>query len=322
MGAPDTVTKDFTRDPARFADIFDQHIYHGRQVIKPEELTELDTTEIVMPYGEGAASPLQKYRDVLKNLTIKTDNKAIYCLLGLENQQLIHYAAPVKVALYDLMNLTGQVAEAARAHREAKDKASQAEFLSGFYKGDKLIPVVTLVFYWGSQPWDGPLSLRDMYENPGDELLRYAIDYHLNLIAPSSLSDEDIDLFKTDVREASLFVKYCRDKEKLRKLVNSDEKFKSVSRQTVDLINTVTGSSLKYQAGKETIDMCKALEDIREEGRHEGRHEGWSAGLSEGFAGALAVMAKLREGLTPEAISSQNNLPLSKVNEIARMMSL
>lgn len=50
----------------------------------------------------------------IRSSTIKTDSKAIYCLLGLENQQLIHYAAPVKVALYDLMNLAGQVAEAAR----------------------------------------------------------------------------------------------------------------------------------------------------------------------------------------------------------------
>ena len=67
MGKEDTVTKEYIRNPEIFADAFNKFIYNGKQVIKPESLTELDTTEIVLPYGEsGAAVPGQKYRDVLK----------------------------------------------------------------------------------------------------------------------------------------------------------------------------------------------------------------------------------------------------------------
>ena len=34
-----------------FADVFNQFLYHGRQVIASGNLVELDTTEISVPYG-------------------------------------------------------------------------------------------------------------------------------------------------------------------------------------------------------------------------------------------------------------------------------
>lgn len=72
LGKKDTVTKEYMRNPAVFADAFNKYLYHGRKVIKPENLRELDSTEIVVPYGSGDASvPEQRYRDVLK--TVMTD---------------------------------------------------------------------------------------------------------------------------------------------------------------------------------------------------------------------------------------------------------
>ena len=85
MGKKDTVTKEYMRDPAVFADAFNKFLYHGEQVIKPENLTELDTTEIALPYGEaGSAVPEQKYRDVLK--LAMTDGNVAYGILGIEDQ--------------------------------------------------------------------------------------------------------------------------------------------------------------------------------------------------------------------------------------------
>ena len=53
-------------------------------------------------------------------------------------------------------------------------------------------------------------------------------------------------------------------------MVNADERFKSVERQAVDVINAVTSSKVKYSKGEEKIDMCAAIQEIREEGRLEG----------------------------------------------------
>ena len=56
LGKKDTVTKEYMRNPTVFADAFNKYLYHGRQVIKPECLKELDATEIAVPYGSGDAS--------------------------------------------------------------------------------------------------------------------------------------------------------------------------------------------------------------------------------------------------------------------------
>lgn len=41
-----------------------------------------------------------------------------------------------------------------KRHRINKDKMESAEFLSRITKEDKLISVLTLVIYWGSNSWD------------------------------------------------------------------------------------------------------------------------------------------------------------------------
>lgn len=106
MGKKDTITKEYIRNPEIFADVFNKFLYNGRQVINPENLAELDTTETVLPYGEsGAAVPGQKYRDMLK--LAMTDGNVAYCILGIENQSDIHYAMPVKNMVYDAMQLSG-----------------------------------------------------------------------------------------------------------------------------------------------------------------------------------------------------------------------
>ena len=50
-----------------FADAFNYLLYDGEQVIRSEELQELDTTGLTVPYGNNARVPVQKYRDLLEN---------------------------------------------------------------------------------------------------------------------------------------------------------------------------------------------------------------------------------------------------------------
>ena len=76
MSLQDTVTKQYVSDPKVFADAFNYLIYSGRQVIRPEQLTDLDATQFAIPYredDEGKPEATQKYRDVLKTLAVKTD---------------------------------------------------------------------------------------------------------------------------------------------------------------------------------------------------------------------------------------------------------
>ena len=296
----DTAAKEFLKDNRIFADLFNQYIYDGRQILIPGQLEERDPTEISLPYGDDkAAVPVQKFRDVKKLYTAKTDGKADYVLYGVESQAKVHYAMPVRNSLYDALAYAGQAEEAAKSYRKARKKAREGkktedsrekekaaaaeekgkltgeEFLSGFRKEDRLIPVVTLTLWWGDGEWDGPLSLFEMLGKTDPAVLPYLNDYRMNLAAPGMMADEKIMQYQTGLREVMLFIKYSKDREKLLKAIEADrERFERLEQRAADVIEAVTGSGLNYEKGEENVDMCKAIQEIRQEAYNEGKLEG------------------------------------------------
>jgi hypothetical protein len=128
--------------------------------------------------------------------------------------------------------------------------------------------------YFGAEEWDGPLSLREMYADCDETILQYAADYRVNLITPSGLSDIEIDEFQTSLREIMRYIKYSNDKKKLEEILSTEQRFKNVERSAVEIINAVTKSNMKIEEGKESVDMCLAIQEMREESRIEGRNVG------------------------------------------------
>ena len=118
MAEQDSIGKRYMSDNAIFADAFNFLIYNGEPVIKPEELRELDTTEIALPYGNNAHFPVQKCRDLKRGWMAKQDKNAVYALLADELQSKVHYAMPVKDMLYDAIDYTDQVESAGRSYRK------------------------------------------------------------------------------------------------------------------------------------------------------------------------------------------------------------
>ena len=289
MNDTDSITKAYMKDAATFADAFNFLLYNGEPVIQPEQLQEMDTTMLALPFGEdGTTVPQQKSRDVLKLLTAKEDGKMAYCILGIENQTDVHYAMPVRNGLYDMIQYSNQVEAARKSHKQVKNYGSHEEFLSGLHKDEKLLPVVTLVIYFGADEWDAPRSIHEMLLIPDERILQYTPDYKINLIAPEELLDTELEKFQTELCELLKFIKYSKDKKRLEEVVAKDAAFKSISKRTADAINTITHSEMKFPEGKETVDMCKAIQDIRKdaiaEGKAEGRAEGEAIGEARGKA--------------------------------------
>ena len=56
--------------------------------------------------------------------------------------------------IYDALQYVGQVSKISAVHWKNQDmkQMSSAEFLSGFTRGDKLQPVITLVVHLGAAP--------------------------------------------------------------------------------------------------------------------------------------------------------------------------
>jgi len=78
--------------------------------------------------------------------------------------------------------------------------------------------------------------------------------------------------------------KYSKDKKRLREMINEESTFRSVSRKTADLINIMTNANMHYNKGEERVDMCEAIQGIRDDARAEGRAEGEAKGRAEGEA--------------------------------------
>ena len=274
MGKIDDITKKYVSQNYIFADIFNHFLFGGNQVIKPEQLKERDISEIALPYGDDGSTSVQKYRDILKILQIMEDGKAVYVLLGTELESKINYAMPPKNMLYDAINYTGQVSSIAKKYICEKGKGlSGDEYLSGFTKKDKLLPVITLTLYLGNKKWDAPMSLHEMFNEDSRDYAQFIPDYRINLISPEAMSEDEIEKFHTDFRQVMKFIKYSRDKNELRNMLNQDKSFETVDRDTANVINVVTKSKLKISGKEKSIDMCKAVNDLIEEGREEGREE-------------------------------------------------
>lgn len=274
MGKLDTEGKQYVNSSRIFADAFNYLIYGGEQVIDPTKLRSVDTTEIAIPYGNGARVPIQRYRDTLKIWSAMMDENAIYVLLGAEIQGKVHYAMPVKDMLYDAVNYASQVDEARRSYRSKDDegeivinddaltiKLTQAEFLSGFRKDDKLIPVVTAVIYFGSEEWDGSLSIHEMLKTTDERILRVIPDYRINLISSTAIPDEEFDTkFSTGLGLALHAIKYSKTKA-VEILMATNHKM--IDRESGVFIREALNIDLEFSEPKEkgVVDVCKAVSD-------------------------------------------------------------
>lgn len=318
MGAKDIVTKDYTKESVVFADAFNQYIYKGEQVINAENLRPLDTNLTGTPYGaEGAGVPVQRYRDALKSVTAMEDEHRVYLLLAIEAQSEVHHAMPVRNMVYDALQYAAQVEETARAHRKAKKaddleevekKPDASEYLSGFYREDRLIPVITLVLYFAPGEWDGPMSLHEMLAVQDPEILSFVSDYKLNLIAPGEMSDAEINQFSSSLREVMLFIKYSKDGAKLHEMVQKDDRFKNMDRKAATVISTVTGVEFEMNEEEEKVDMCEGMRGLLEDAN------------KEGMQNERIAMAKrmLEEGSSSiEFISQMTGLSVDEVQVLA-----
>ena len=81
--------------------------------------------------------------------------------------------------IYDALSYLKECQEIAGEHKEAGDKATAEEFLSGLHKGDRLHPIITIVLYYDEKPWDGAQSLKDMIGDMPSEVSGVFSNYRM-----------------------------------------------------------------------------------------------------------------------------------------------
>lgn len=275
MQEKDVVSKNYLSDPVRFAQICNNALFNGARIIDPEKLHDRTTAELnITGMTPKETEAVWKDRDILKLY----DDKLFLLFFGVENQTDINYCMPLRCMLFDALNYERQRAAIQRKHRRDND-LSGAEFVSGFSITDRLIPVVTLVIYYGLEPWSGPKNLHGMLDiPPGFAQYRgMTADYQMNLLELRGI--EDLEQYSGDLKALFGFIKYQEDKEELEKFVKQNEPlFRSVPQETAQAIAVLANVSKleEYLTAedenddKEEINMCRALEEMMEDSRNEG----------------------------------------------------
>ena len=152
MGQKDISLARYFEDDSRYADLINGFIFGGKQVVSGNDIQDLDSRVTGLMSKIKKGFKVQKYRDSVRKVVLGLG----FAIIGLENQDRIHYAMPIRIMLEDAAGYDKQMRQIQKHHRNKKDLQKE-EFLSGFTIHDKVYPVITICIYYGDKPYNGTL---------------------------------------------------------------------------------------------------------------------------------------------------------------------
>lgn len=270
-------------DDERFADFINGFVFEGKQVVTEHDISGHDpnVTGIFQKLHHKLA--VRKIRDAIRKVVFDT----CFILVGLENQDKVHYAMPIRIMFEDAAGYDEQMRAIQKRHRRNKDLTEEG-FPGFFSKYDLVYPVVTLALYYGDKPWDGPTELYQMmdFNQIPDQFKPFLNNYKIHVVEIRKLRDPS--LFQSDLREVFGFLARAGNKDEILEFTEENkEAFESMEEDAFDVIAALTGSkeleehkeSYREKGGK--INMCEGLRGLIEDGKLEGQLQGMQKGKLE-----------------------------------------
>lgn len=296
----DVIRKRYFKNVNRQADLLnaflrqEQETMPDRKGVKAEDIAELNPELItIIELSDGRYSR-KRIVDVASLVTIS----GVRCCFFLENQELTDYRMPERIMTAESICYREKIEEIKREHTEKGDWADAAERLSGMTKTDRLLPVFSLVIYYGEERWQGAKRLHQLldFADLPSVMQKLVGDYEIHVLEVCQF--EHLEWFCTDLRQTFGFIKYAGDETALRAFVERNrENFEKLPEDAYDFIMLQTGTGklmkLKEKCKREDgrFDMCKAIEDMVKRGQREGER----TGRREGEARALQLVGRLLE---------------------------
>ena len=259
VGKKDIGLKTYLRDTARYADLWNAGVFHGRQIVKAEELREASPVHVRSEHDEA----MERQGDLVMK---QYCNGQRFVVLALENQEKTDYAMPVRVMIQEALEYDRQLREIRRenerrykAYQEGNDSTAcrefyqdEGEFLYKVRSADWLLPVVTLVVYWGEQPWKGPKSLHEMicFDDMNTEmeqaLKKLLPEYPLHFLDVSSFCH--FEYFRTELGPLLEIFQKRNSRESVRRYFEAGDRHRQMDDESWSLLEQLTGSkSLEKQ---------------------------------------------------------------------------
>ena len=298
VGQKDILLKDYFT-PDIFADAINAILYDGKSVVTPERMRTIDIETQRVEDENGNVTADTRLRDSAK--VVEVDD-AIYCLFAIEHQSVEDYTMPLRIMEYDVREYLRQV---------KSNKGVQV----------RIKPIITIVMYWKADKWNQPVSVKDMFDKNTVRWLEYnglggyIQDYRMHLFEPGTVKEEDLEKFKTELKDVIAYVKYSKSTEALK---DYNEKYKpDLTKSTVTLINELTNSKYVFIEGKERLDMCEAFEGLIEEGRAKGKAEE----LKEKYKSWVTLSNNLKKrGMSNPEIASLLGVPETELQKAFKMI--
>ena len=268
-------------------------------MVTPEKMRTIDIETQHVEERDGDIRADARFRDLAKIVEV---DDAIYCLFAIEHQSVEDYTMPLRIMEYDVREYLRQV---------KSNKGVQV----------RIKPIITIVMYWKADKWNQPVSVKDMFDKNTVRWLEdnglggYIQDYRMHLFEPGTVKEEDLEKFKTELKDVIAYVKYSKSTEALK---DYNEKYKpDLTKSTVTLINELTNSKYVFIEGKERLDMCEAFEGLIEEGRAKGKAEE----LKEKYKSWVTLSNNLKKrGMSNPEIASLLGVPETELQKAFKMI--
>lgn len=319
MGDIDISVKNFIKLNSVFAQLFSKWVYKGEVTIDPDKLHELDTAnQEAVKLENGQLQNIERLRDAQKISMVFDGKMAFQVIMGVEGQTGVHYYMPVRCMELDALSYASQCK---KISEKAKENKKLKKYADGVPKGTKIVPTVTLVFYYGDKPWDGPMSVYDMLDIPEDikEWSKRTIpDYQMNIIDVKHIMDEEIDRFDGDLKAFLLMIRENYDREKLKTVIATHREtwyaIGTIKRDNryAEYIDRITDTDIKGGINMDTtLDRLIAEESVKAEAR--GQKIGEARGQKIGEARVNELGAKMEKaGRTADFLRSLTDQEFQK----------
>ena len=245
----DRAAKNFFSDPKIFSEFVNLSLFNGEERIKAEDLREIDPVNSTV-FTKNKS--LEVLVDNLYDSTVKESDENVYAIIGLESQAYSDKHMVIRAGIASLLIYDNQIANTK--------------------EGEKLKPVYIIVFNMLDRKWSNATDLRKLLSDEAIKVFGYPlVNAGYYVLDPHELKGEKINKISKPLKLVLNIIKNQGDKKELLSYINSEEAFKNLDYKTAKLLETIMKVDIPNDGG---YNMCKAIEDIKNDGKREGLLEG------------------------------------------------
>ena len=245
----DRAAKKFFSDPKIFSEFVNLSLFNGEERIKAEDLREIDPVNSTV-FTKNKS--LEVLVDNLYDSTVKESDENVYAIIGLESQAYSDKHMVIRAGIASLLIYDNQIAT--------------------IKEGEKLKPVYIIVFNMLDRKWSNATDLRKLLSKEAIKVFGYPlVNAGYYVLDPHELKGEKLNKISKPLKLVLNIIKNQGDKKELLSYINSEEAFKNLDYKTAKLLETIMKVDIPNDGG---YNMCKAIEDIKNDGKREGLLEG------------------------------------------------